>query len=620
MQAETDDRARTRTDLVLLGALAVELLLFILLPTLRRHLQFGVGPDMPVYLWWGRVGASEGISLVRDRPGIAVMVPVVAGTLHQPLVAATAGIEYAMAASVGVVATALVRGRALGGRGGWLLAGALSGAFAVHLGGGYVSSLGFTLAFFAVGTALAVRTRRGTDAAAFLLGGGGLIHPQFFMVGAGILGLTALWSWLREPEHGWTSDGGRVAVAVAGGGALMGAGMLASLAGPARLQVDTSKDAFLRRAGLSTTLHALYRARFWKNANHYAPWVMLPAAILGVPRTSGFTRRFLVAWAVVTILGVPVGILTGWFPPERIITFSFALPTLAALGIVWGWHLGGRRARVWIVRAVGIAVVAVMIVAAWITWNEQSPYLSPDYIRSTTTAGRIAATLPPGTPLVFIVNDNDTTVIFLATQVGNVLRAGLPPDRAKDIYIYVGDATRFFERSPTVRGDLSYDTLSRTSLAAIPQGPAAVFVVREFDRDVGDRQDPHLVAWSDSVWSTVPGPTETPVQPNELQPSSSLGIALATLLAALLLWGVGFGWARWTFDDLTTAVASAPGFGVAALALAGVTLERIGLPLTGSWGPTLVSMLAGGLGYLLLILQRKAHMQPVPEVEERHEQ
>jgi hypothetical protein len=620
MQADTDDRARTRSDLALLGALAAALLLFFLIPTLWRHLQFGVGPDMPVYLWWSRVGASQGLSLVRDRPGIAVMIPVVAGTLHQPLVAATAGIQYAMAASVGVVATALVRGRAHGGRLGWLLAGALAGVFAVHLGGGFISNLAFTLAFFSAGTALAVRTRRGTDAAALLLGGAGLVHPQFFVVGAGILGLTALWSWFREPEHGWTSDGGRVAVAVAGGGALLGAGMLASMAGPAKLHVDTSKDAFLRRTGLITTLHALYRERFWKNASHYAPWVMFPAAVAGIPRTWGFTRRFLVAWAVVTILGVPLGILTGWFPPERIITFSFALPVLAALGIAWLWRLGSRPSSTWIARAVSIAAIAIMIAAAALTWREQGPFMSPDDIRSTTLAGRIASTLPPNTPLVFIVNDTDTTAVFLATHASNVLRAALPPDRVKDTFVYVGDATRFFERRPTVRGDLAYDTLSRTSLAAIPPDPVAVFVVREFDRDARDRLDPRLFAWSDSVATTVPGATDLPAQANELHPSSAPRIAIATLLAATLLWGVGFGWARWTFEDLPTAAAGAPGFGVAALAVVGVVLERIGVPLTGAWGPTLVSVMAGGLGYLLLVLQGKARAQPAPQIEEGHQE
>ena len=619
-QAHTDDGVRTRTDLVLLGALAIELLLFFLLPTLRHHLQFGVGPDVPVYLWWARVGASEGLSLVRDRPGVVALLSSVIGTTHLPPVAAAAGLQYAMAVSVGLAATAFVRGRALGGRWAWLLAGALAGAFAVHLGAGYISNLGFALAFFAAGTALAVRTRRGTDAAAVLLGGGGLIHPQFFIVGVGILALTALWSWIREPEHGWTSDGGRVAVAVAGGGAILGAGMLASMAGPAKLQVDTSKDAFLRRAGLFTTLHTLYRERFWKGVNHYAPWVMLPAAAAGIPRTRGFTRRLLVAWAVVTLVGVPVGIVTGWFPPERMITFSFALPVLAAIGVVWAWSWGGGTVTHWVIRGVCVLVVLIMLGFAWFSWNEQSPYLSPDIIRSTATAARIVSTLPPDTPLVFIVNDTDTTATFLASQVNNILRAGLPPDRAKDIHVYVGDATRFFDRRPTVRGDLDYDTLSRMSLAGIPSGPVAAFVVREFDRDLTDRADPHLVQWSDSVWSTVPDPRDLPPIPGELHASSAPGIAIATVVTALLLWAVGFGWARLTFGDLPTAVASAPGFGVAALAIVGVAMERIGVPLTGSWGPTLVSVLAGGLGYLLLVLKGHAGPQPMPEIEEGDQQ
>ena len=619
MRTDADDRVRTRTDLVLLGALALELLLFFLLPTIRHRLQFAVGPDVPVYLWWSRVGPSEGMSLVRDRPGIVATLAAVTGTLHLPPVAAAAGLQYATAASVGIVATAFVRGRALGGRAAWLLAGVLAGAFAVHLGAGFISNLGFTLAFFAAGTALAVRTRRGTDAAAFLLGGGGLVHPQFFIVGAGILGLTALWSWFREPEHGWTSDGGRVAVAVAGGGAVLGAGMLASMAGPPKLAADTSKDAFLRRAGLYTTLHTLYRARFWGNVNHYAPWVMLPAAAIGVPRTRGFTRRLLVAWAVVTIVGVPVGILTGWFPPERIITFSFALPVLAAIGVVWAWGWAAGIGR-WLIRLACVVAVVVMLGASWFTWNEQFPYLSPDIVRSSNTAARIASTLPPGTPLVFIVNDNDTTAIFLATQAGNILRAALPPDRARDIHLYVGDATRFFEGRPTVRGALDYDTLSRESLAAIPSGPNAVFVIREFDRDVTDRQNPNLVPWSDSVWSTVTSPRDLPALPGELAASSPPGIAFATVLVAVLLWIVGYGWARWTFDDVPAAVAVAPGFGVAAFAVVGVAWERIGLPLTGSWGPTLVSVLAGGLGYGLLVLKGKPRPQAEPQIEQRDQQ
>ena len=59
-----------------------------------------------------------------------------------------------------------------------------------------------------------------------------------------------------------------------------------------------------------------------------------------------------------------------------------------------------------------------------------------------------------------------------------------------------------------------------------------------------------------------------------------------------------------------TAVAAAPGFGVAALAIVGLLAERLGLPLTGSWGPTLISLVAGGLGYGLLVRKSVPTAEP----------
>jgi hypothetical protein len=577
------------------------LLVVFVTPTILRSWPFGVGPDVPVYLWWARVGASEGFSVIGERPGIAATIATAAGTLHLPLVPAIAGLQYALAASVGLAATALVRSRATGGRVAWLLAGLGAGLFAVHLGGGYVANLAFTVPFLAAGTALATRTQRGTDAAAVLLGGAGLAHPQFFLVGVAVLAIAALWAFLHEPDRGWASDAGRVTVAAAGGGAIVGAGLLSMLIGPVKLQVDTSKDAFLRRTGLVSLLEDTYLARFGEKAWRYAPWALLPLAAVGVPRVKGFTRRFLVSWAVLTIAGVPIGIWSGWFPPDRIITFGFALPVLAALGIAWVGGAITARTSPWI----GWPVVAVLVgLLAWPTlgaWSRQQTFISPEDLSSATEAGRIAATTPPGTPLVVIVNDVDTTSIFLATQVGNILRAAVPPDRARDVYVYVGDPGHFFAGEPTFRGDPEYDTLSRQLLDDIPEGDPAVFVIREFDRVGGAQDDPHFVRWSPAVVSTVPDPRPLPAGDGELAASSPWAIAGATIAVAVFLWALGFGWARWTFGDRVVSAAAAPGFGVAALAIGGLLGERLGVPLTGSWGPTLVSVVAGGLGYGLLI-------------------
>jgi hypothetical protein len=241
---------------------------------------------------------------------------------------------------------------------------------------------------------------------------------------------------------------------------------------------------------------------------------------------------------------------------------------------------------------------------AWPTlgaWSHQQTFISPDDLASATEAGRIAATTPPGTPLVFIVNDADNTSIFLATQAANIIRAAVPPDRARDVYVYVGDPARFFAGEPTFRGNPEYDTLSRQLLDDIPEGDGAVFVLREFDRVGGAQGDPHFVRWSPAVVSTVPDPRPLPAGDGELTASSPWAIAGSTIAVALLLWVLGFGWARWTFADRVAAAAAAPGFGVATLAIAGLLGERLGVPLAGSWGPTLVSVVGGGLGYGLLI-------------------
>lgn len=580
-----------------------------------------MGPDVAVYLWWARVGAARGISLVGDRPGIAALIPTVAGTLHLPLVAAVAGIQYALAALVGAAATAIVRGHARGGRWGWALAGLLGGLFAVHLAGGYVANLAFTLPFLAAGAALATRTRRGTDAAALLLGGGGLMHPQFFLVGAGILAVVAAWSWLRGSDHGWGSDGGRVTIALAGAGALIGLGVLATQIGPPGLAADTSKDAFLRRTGLTGQLRAVYLDRFRANQGRYLPWVTLPLAAVGVARTRrGFTRRFLTAWAVITLVGVPLGILTRLFPPDRIMTFAFALPMLAGLGVTWVWDAVAHRASAWLAWSVALILVALMAGAAVTAWNEQQTFLSPDNITDATSAGRIAATIPEGTPLVFIVNQAETKSAFVAMLAANLLRATLPPERAGDVYVYVGDAAHLFAGTPTPGASEEFATLSRRSLEAIPDGPRAVFVIREFDRDPGDRADPNLVVWSDAVASNLTDPRPIPATADELQPSSPNAIAVATVLIGLLLWVVGFGWARWALGDKVAAAATAPGFGVAVLGVMGLALERAGVPLTGSWGPTLISVMGGGLGYLLLVLQGQPQAKPPAQVHEGPDQ
>jgi hypothetical protein len=593
------------------------MLVFFLYPEFAYGRSFAVGPDFPVYVWWTRVGSTLGISLVGERPGIPALIATFAGSFRLPLVAAVSGLQYACAVSVSVLVVALVRGSVAGGRVAWMLAGGLAGIFAASLANGYVSNLALTLTFLAAASALAARSTRGVVAAAVLIGAGGLLHPQFFFLGGVILVVVAAWSRLGDAERGWSSDAGRIVLALVGGTVMAGAGLLWTTIGPARLTVATSKDALFRHIGLGRTLARLYRNRLGKNIRRYALYVLLPLAAMGVPLARGFTRRFLVSWAALTLLAVPVGMATGWFPPDRVITFSFALPVLAALGAVALWHLLAPRMPAWFAWSVVVLTVGVLVFATLWSWNRQNAYVKPQELVDSTLAGRIGATQPAGTPLVFIVNNPDSKLGFQTTQVANIARAAVPPDRAKDVYVYVGDVSRFFARQPTVRpGRFGFNLLSRTTLAEIPNGPAAVFVESRFDGNAPDRLDPHLVAWSPTLASSVPGPRALAPLPGEVAPSNAFAITGATVLALMLLWAAGLGWARWTFDDDVTAVAAAPGFGVAILAVVGLTMERVGVPLDSRWGPALVSVVAGGLGYLLFVLQGKPIVQPMSEIDE----
>jgi hypothetical protein len=616
-------RARLSTDLAWLAGLVLVVSAALLTPFFRHGFGFGVGPDIPVYLWWTRVGAAEGLSLVGERPGAPALLAILSGVTHLPLVAVTAGVEVSFAAALAAGVGMLVRaagamaGERRGGRASWVLGGLLAGAFAVHLAAGYLANLTFAAPFVAASVCLAVGTRRGAVAAAVLLGGGGLTHPAFFLTGSVVLAGVALWSFARR-ERGRAGEAGRVAIAVFGGAAVVAAGLASMALGPARLHVDTSKDGFLRRAGMADAVRHAYRDRFVHHWARYVQWLALPLAALGLMRTGGFARRLLTAWGALVVIGGTIGLLTGWFPPDRLITFGFSIPALAGVGVVAVWLWFARR--VWLAKAVAGALVGLMIAGALIAWSRQRPFISQLEVARATTAAGMAGTLPAGTPLVFVVDDADATASFLATRAANVLRAAMPPDRAQDVYVFVGTVLDFLAGRPTIRGDREFDALSRLYLRDIPpvtKVPAVAFVLAPFDRAPGAHDDPDLFRWQRGVYSTEPRPSRPTPARDPLEPSSPGRIALAAFAALVLIGAVGFGWALWAGLDALAAAALAPAFGVATLAIAGVTLERLGLPLSGSWGPTVVAALAAGAGAGLLVARREPGAPPPPPVEEQ---
>ncbi len=580
-------------------------------------MRFPLGPDAPVYLWWTRLAENDGLSAV-PRPGIPALALVVQGTLHVSLAADLAALECVLGAGVGLAAVALVRtsrasrSAAEDGSGTsravWLLAGALAGTFAVHLATGYLASLAFSGLFIAGAAAVAAADRRATAAAAFLLGAAGLSHPLFFPLGLVILTAAAALAW-REDR----AEVRRVAAAAAGGGAILVAGALALLVGPGPLWVITSRDGFLREARLTGVLRSTYWYRFVHRWTRYVQWASIPLAAYGWLDTRGFVRRFLTAWGLVTVGGVAVGLATPLFPADRIITFGFVVPILAAFGLVRLWRRLAARRAVAVTVTAGLALG--MVAGALIAWARQEPFLSATEVDAATVAGRYAAATPPGTPLLFTVNDRDATASFLAARAANVIRAAVPPDRIRDVHIVVPPVPAGRVAAPE-RIELA--RVSMADAASATEASASgdlTFLLVPFDHV--DRPSPDMTGAGSGVFVRArPGgavPTASSAAIDPLRPSWRSGIALATIAALALLSAVGYGWASAFASDRIVRLALAPLCGAAALMLVAIALERIGMPLTGSIGPTAVSLLAGGGGYLTLFLLERSSRSNAPQ-------
>jgi len=594
---------RTVVDLIVIGVLGAALLRVFTWPTLRHAYPFPVGPDVPVYLWWTRVAEAGGVSLVSARPGAAALISTVSGALDHGVVAGLGGLQYALGPAIGLAAAALARGRGRTlPRGGWLAAGVLAGAWATFLGGGYLANLVFVAAFLSAAAALARRTRRGAIAAALVLGGGGLTHPEFFVLGAIVLATAGVWAAIHEGRFGWDTDAGRVTTSLLGGLGIAMGGLLTASIGAPRIGGDTSTDAFLRGTGQLRALRRSYLDRFLVNWRRYSPFMTLALATAGGFRAHGFARRFLLSWAAVSAVGLAAGAATGWYPPDRILMFAFCLPLLAAFGLV---ALGDRLGRWWLAWPVGIVLTALIVAPAVRDWRDQLPYTSPDEVAHLTLAGRIAVDRSePGTPLVFVADSPDTDeAMFLLIHAATVARASVPPDRVDDVYVFLGSPADLAAGHSSSNGDPRYDLASAATFSRLPPGDRLTFVIGEEIRDPSQLDTPGLTRWDPWVASSEGAPEPLPPGEGELTAVEPRKILEATWRTFLLLVVLGLGWSWWALGDVASGVAAAPAFAAPLLALSAFVLERLGLPLGTVGTSTLACALAGGCGYGLLSLR-----------------
>ena len=324
--------------------------------------------------------------------------------------------------------------------------------------------------------------------------------------------------------------------------------------------------------------------------------------MLGAFRTRGFLRRLLVAWAVFTAVAGLAAALTRAIPPDRVVTFAFCIPLLAALALAWiGARLTERFANRWTAWAAVAAIGALVVFPSIRAWISSPDFVTASEMTNAIEAGRIAATTEPGTPLVFVANDVGANGLFHMAHVFNVARAAVPADRAGDVYVFMGTATDLLDGRPSVRGVPNFDAASARSLEELPDGTRAVFVVAELDDDTAELDDPRLVRWGPTVATSVPDPGPLSPLDGEPTPSTSGAMAGAAIRTLLLLILIGLGWGWWAMGDATSAFAVGPGPRPRDANAHALALERVGAPFGTTGGATLAVASAGACGYALLL-------------------
>jgi hypothetical protein len=478
----------------------------------------------------------------------------------------------------------------------------------------------------------AIRDGPGLICAIVLVGLGGVIHPQFFVLFAAILGLTALlylpssWrAWRRRGVEVVRTPAFRLALVVGGASAITAGGFLAALR-------SRPVGARQTRFELATKLRAdlpLYRFPLT------VPLAILGAVGLGAVgtgRTSGqgddgpsrqrgerFAARFLLAlsaaWGTVTVAGLIAYRLGTGTAAHRLLSFLIPLPILMVIGLLGlGLALATRLGR-----SVGVAAVIVGVAAfAFLGYRDLYvnlpaqrgiEFLDVGKVRDAAAAEAYLerAGVAEAAPVVFVVDDRGPNPLSFVPEMAYMIRSVLPADRILHAYLYVGDPENYLAGKPTYRAvPRTYNANARRFWPAVqrllPRHPVTLLLAsyNQAYRGFVARHPGSLVAPNVALVAgpKLPAQLGRPPFPTGPRGATQGGLLGAGTIVVLALIGVG-----WAVAGLPRTLrpfevlALAPSVGIAALTAGGIVVDALGFRLRGLPGgltPVLVAA-AGGV-------------------------
>jgi len=620
-------------------------------------LRVTIGSDTPVYVWWARLAGAVGMGPLGSgaRPGVVGLVATLARVTPAPTAGVVAGLLPALAVATGLAAGALVDLILGPHRVRFVLVAAFTGAYLSLLADGYVSTLAFGAAFVAALACFAAALPDGNEAArrhralALVAGGGlvaaaGLSHPLFLALGAGVLGtglLAMVPGAIREHRAGTTVGAlgvVRILAAFAAGVCVVAIGLL-SAGGFGGTPVEISRDAFLRKAGLGSLLRTSYLHKL----RHDFPWYRV-VTIVGLAATAlGVARRkprdaadrwalfwgAMLGWIVISAGGVLLLFAGTSAPGQRLLAFCLALPILGGIGLAWIWRgarakddaardAGGVRSPLW--RRVAVVAAACLFLGlAWGRWLGLRPQVSPELLAQAREAGIALTQTSGGTPLAVVIDPRGPQPAELAIRYDAYLRDEVAVADIAHVHVVVGAVPDVLAGRSTVTGDREYDAYSRMSVAGLRglSAPLAL-ALRSFDARAysealttrgHDVVGPGIVALPPSVIRTpidIMTPTPPPVGPGPQSPWLPVWEgAVLLVLAALAGWPLGAIFVGGAGPRARAALA--PSLGFAAMTLASVAVDGVGLHLSsaGGWIALAVAVVPGWIA--VVVIRRRDH-------------